>query len=80
MHLKKKSWDINNITTQIHSLAREVSSVYNDGFTAWGCKQDLYLLKEIIDCALEVAPTFGKMEDDWLNNREKEKIINILKK
>lgn len=80
MNLKKKSWDINSITTQIHHLARETTSVYNDGFTAWGCKQDLYLLKEVIDRALEVAPTFGKIEDDWLDKREKDKIVNILKK
>lgn len=78
MNLKKKSWDINSITVQIQHLARETCNHHNDGFTAWGCKQDLYLLKETIDRALEVAPSFGKLENDWLDKREKTKIVNIL--
>ena len=50
----KKSWDVSNIALQIHSLARECASPYNDGFTAFECKKDLYQLKDIIDEALKM--------------------------
>ena len=79
MHLKKKDWDINGIANQIRSLSRECSSPYNDGFTAFHLKQDLYQLKHIIDTALTEAPDFGQLEKDWLTDQEKKRIINILK-
>lgn len=75
----KKSWDVADITRQLHSLARECASPYNDGFTAFGLKQELYLLKEAIDRALEESPNFGNLEQDWLTEQEKKRIIKILK-
>ncbi len=75
----KKSWDVADIANQIHSLARECSSVYNDGFTSFECKKDLYQLKKIIDSALIEAPDFGEMEQLWLQEQEKKRIIKILK-
>lgn len=78
MHLKKKAWDVSNIATQVHSIARECSSHYNDGFTQFELKKDLYQLKEIIDSALHRCPTFAG-EEEWLTEQEKKRIINILK-
>jgi len=75
----KKSWDISDITRQIHSLARECSSHYNDGFTSFECKKDLYQLKEIIDKAISDSPTFGEIETSWLTEQEQKRIIKILK-
>ncbi len=75
----KKSWDIAEISIQIHSLARECSSVYNDGFTSFECKKDLYQLKKIVDDALAEAPDFGDLEQEWLQEQEKKRIIKILK-
>lgn len=75
----KKSWDVADITRQLHSLARECASPYNDGFTAFNLKQELYLLKEVVDRALEEAPNFGDMETEWLTEQEKKRIIKILK-
>ncbi len=75
----RKSWDVSDITTQLHSLARECRSPYNDGFTAFYAKQDLYLIKEIVDRALEDSPDFGELEKDWLQEQEKKRIIKILK-
>jgi hypothetical protein len=75
----RKSWDSANIASQIHSLARECSSTYNDGFTAFECKKDLYQLKEIVDAALSNAPDFGDIEEQWLTEREQKRIIKILK-
>ena len=75
----KKSWDVPDIARQIHSLARECSSMYNDGFTSFECKKDLYQLKDIIDRALAEAPDFGEMEQQWLTEQEQKRIIKILK-
>jgi hypothetical protein len=75
----KKSWDVANIAGQIHGLARECSTPYNDGFTAFECKKDLYQLKQIIDNALAEAPDFGDLEVQWLTEQEQKRIVKILK-
>ena len=75
----KKSWEVSNITSQVHGLAREISSPYNDGFTQWHCKQDLYQIKSIVDAALSNSPDFGDLEKGWLQEQEKKRIIKILK-
>lgn len=75
----KKSWDVADISNQIHSLARECSSPYNDGFTSFECKKDLYQLKYIIDQSLAQAPDFGDLEQQWLTDQEQKRIIKILK-
>jgi hypothetical protein len=54
MHLKKKSWSIEDVATQLRALSRECSSSYNDGFTAFELKKDLYQIKELVDQALTV--------------------------
>jgi len=75
----KKSWDTADIANQIHSLSRECSSKYNDGFTSFECKKDLYQIKSIVDEALGRAPDFGEMEQQWLTEQEQKRIIKILK-
>ena len=75
----KKSWEVSDITSQVHSLAREISSPYNDGFNQWNCKQDLYQIKQLVDQALSKSPYFGELEEQWLLEQEKKHIIKILK-
>ncbi len=75
----KRDWEVGDIANKIRSISYESNSRYNDGFIQWGCKQDLYILKEIIDRELETSPHFGEMEDEWLKEREQQRIINILK-
>ncbi len=75
----KKSWDVNDITSQIHSLLRECNSPYNDGFTAWGWKQDLLILQQLINDAVRSSPNFGDMEEQWLKEQEQKRIIKLLK-
>lgn len=78
MYLKKKSWSMNDILNQIHALARECQSPYNEGFTAFELKKDLYELKFALDEAIKKSPTFHG-EDEWLTEQEKKRIIKILK-
>lgn len=75
----KKNWDLADIVNQIHSLSRECSSPYNDGFTSFEIKKELYILKDIVDQSITSAPDFGQLEKDWLQEQEKKRIINILK-
>jgi hypothetical protein len=79
MHLKKKSWSIEDVATQLRALSRECSSSYNDGFTAFELKKDLYQIKELVDQALSSSPNFGELEQQWLTNQEQKRIIKILK-
>lgn len=75
----KKNWSVSDIASQIRSLSSECQSPYNDGFVAWGCKQDLYVIKDIIDEALKNSPNFGDLESQWLKEQEQKRIIKILK-
>lgn len=75
----KQNWDVAEVARQIHSMSRECSSPYNTGFLTFEIKKDLYQLKEIIDQALKDSPDFGELEEAWLTEQEKKRIIKILK-
>lgn len=79
MHMKRKSWDIEQIMSQLHSMTREIKNPHNDGFTSWGVKQDLYLIKFLVDEAVKESPMFGDLEIDFLKQQEQKRIIKILK-
>ena len=64
--------DARNVISQ--SLI-EISSPYNDGFTASYCKKDLYLLKCWLEDQYNRLPTFAG-EEEW----EQQRIVEILKK
>lgn len=71
----KKSWNLQDIEQQILCLAREISSPYNDGWTASACKQDFYQLKCTIEDIYKTLPRFVG-EEEW----EKARLIQLLKK
>lgn len=62
------------IESQIRSIAAEVASPYNDGWTASGCKHELYLLKCKIEDVYSALPCFVG-EENW----EQERLIQRLK-
>lgn len=74
-----KNWDVADIAGQIRRLSANCSSPYTDGFTAFEIKKDLYLIKDIIDAAISESPNFGDLEEEWLKDREQQRIISILK-
>jgi hypothetical protein len=74
----KHSYDITKAAREINACAYDASSPMNDGFIAWGAKQDLYRLKWILEDALKRCPTFAP-ESEWLREQEQKKIIKILK-
>ena len=63
---------------QISRAIAEMNSPYNDGYMAWGIKQDLLLLKFMLDDVLKDAPDFGKQEAEWMQEqRTKQAIIKL---
>lgn len=75
MYMRKKDWDVDDIVRQLRSIQRQVNNPYNDGFTAAGCKQDLYQIKCLLDDLYADTPSFT-VEKEW----EQERILNMLKK
>lgn len=73
----KHSYNIIEAITQIRAAAQECGNPRNDGFVAWGVKQDLYQIKWQLDKILKECPTFSP-EADWLREQEQKQIIKIL--
>jgi hypothetical protein len=74
----KHSYDIVSAAREINAAAYECADPRNDGFVAFGVKQDLYRLKWILEDALRRCPKFSP-EDEWLREQDKQKVIRILK-
>ena len=51
-------------------IAADMNSMYNDGWTQWGAKQDLYRVKFEVERLLATSPYFS-MEQQWLDEQEK---------
>lgn len=75
MHMKRKDWDLEDISRQIRAIYRQAASPYNDGFTAKGCKQDLFQLKCLIEDLYADIPKFSG-EEEW----HQERTVHLLKK
>lgn len=72
--------DVPYCTSQIRKAVVEMNSPFNDGYMAWGIKQDLYILKFMLDDVLENAPSFDKKEEIWLKEKSQEKMMQVLTK
>ena len=73
----KYSYSITEAAREINAAAYDASNSRNDGYVAWGAKQDLYRLKWILEDAINRCPTFAP-EADWLREHEQIKIIKFL--
>jgi hypothetical protein len=74
----KYSYNITTAAKEINAAVYDASDMRLDGYTQWGAKQDLYRLKWILEDALKRCPHFS-MEQEWLREQEKKKVIRILK-
>ena len=75
MHMRQKNWDVADLHRQIRAIHTQVVNPFNDGFTGFGCKQDLFQLKCLIEDLYEDTPSFAG-EEEWLQQRT----IELLKK
>lgn len=73
----KKEWDTNSIRHQLWIMAHECGSRYNDGFTQWAIKQDLYRIKWLLDEIMADSPKFSD-EEEFLKEHEQVKMWRTL--
>lgn len=73
-----KHWDMRQISNQLRSAAYTCSDPYQDGFSTWPIKQELYQLKWLLDDLIRQCPTYVD-EQSWLQEQEHQRIIGILK-
>ena len=66
--------DLGPAQQAIRKSLGEIHSPYNDGWTASGCKQELYVLKCWLEDEYARLPTFIG-EEKW----EQERVLQILK-
>jgi hypothetical protein len=69
--------DIDQVYNHIRRLGN--NTLRFEDSSGWGYKQDLYRIKELVDLTIQNCPSFPN-EKEWLTNREKQRIINILSK
>jgi hypothetical protein len=74
----KYNYNITTAILEVNKASRQCCDPKLDGFVAFGIKQDLYSLKFILEDAIRRCPTFTG-ESEWIREREKEKVIKILK-
>ena len=70
-----KRWNVDDIATQLHRMGLEASDPRTDGWTASGCKKEMYQLKCLIEDIYQKLPTFVG-EKEW----EKERVAELLKR
>lgn len=59
----------------LRKQALQLNSPYNDGFTTWQIKKDLYSTQELLDDILKNAPTYAD-EEQWLADRKMKKAFD----
>ena len=71
--------DYNSIHHQLYIAGVELHSHYNDGYTQFAIKQELYRIKWLLDEIMSDAPTFTG-EDEFLKENEQTKMWKTLSK
>lgn len=75
----KKPLDLNEIKFQLIKAHGEICSPYNDGYTSWQSKQELYEIKFLLEEMIKRQPTFSG-EDEWLIEQHKKQVWSELKR
>ena len=73
-----RNWNVKEVENQLQRMYYACTDSHMDGFVTWGCKQDLYRVKFLVDELLKNCPNFVG-EEEWLREQEAEKIVRILK-
>lgn len=75
----KKPLEVNDVKMQLMKAHGEICSTYNDGFTQWMIKKELYEIKWLLDECLKRQPTFND-EEEWLEEQHKKQMWSELKR
>ena len=65
--------DTSYLKSTLTKLYIEVQSPYNDGFTQWTLKQEMYMIHKQLGDMLKQLPTFAE-EEEWLENLAKKEM------
>jgi len=76
----RKPIEIDIVVTQLRRAYVELNSPYNDGFTGWEIKRELYEIKFLLDEILKESASFGEIEERYLDQVDKAKVWRELKK
>jgi hypothetical protein len=71
----RQTRNVTEVYTTVRELAAEARDPRNDGWTASGCKHELYQLKCFIEDLYRDLPTFT-IESEW----EQDRLIQIMKR
>ena len=71
-------WNVDRVIGECNKMYRGAIDPYATGWNNWPCKQDLYRVKFALDEMLQKCPTYS-VEQEWLNELEKEKVWKTLK-
>lgn len=75
----KKPIEVDDIKMQLMRAHGEICSAYNDGFTQWQLKKELYEIKWLLDECLKRQTTFSG-EEEWLEEQHKKQMWSELKR
>lgn len=74
-----KDWSIEQIANEISKIAFAEKDINMTGYITWGCKQDLYQLKWLIERKLEECSTYAA-EEEYVREHEKQETFRRLSK
>ena len=72
-----KNWSHSLIVNELQKIYFATTDPRMDGYTTWGCKQDLYRVKFAVEDMLAKCPTYS-IEAEWLEERNKELVWKAL--
>jgi hypothetical protein len=74
-----KPLEVNDVKMQLMKAHGEICSTYNDGWTSWELKKELYEIKWLLDECIKRQPTFSD-EEEWLEAQHKKQMWSELKR
>ena len=74
-----KDWNREKIEQELWKIKFACTDPRMDGFTTWGCKKDLIMLKYYIDDILAKCSTYVG-EEEFINELEANRTFELLKK
>lgn len=69
---------ISEIYQKVRAMVTECNRLDVNDAVAFGIKQDLYQLRDVVNDALKACPEYSK-EAEWLKGQEQKKLLNMLK-
>lgn len=66
------------VRRELFKIYHEIIEPMNDGFTQWEYKKSLIDVKYMLDTMLSATSNFGSIEENYIKNKEQEKLIRAL--